>query len=60
MTLQEFARVDITSNLGKAVEKTSYYYQIQVDNDNIEQKLKVIKVCGTLASIVTLQLGVPL
>ena len=24
------------SNLGKAIEKSNYFYQIQVDNDNIE------------------------
>ena len=37
MGLQEFARADPGSNFDKAVETNNiYYYQIQIDNDNIE------------------------
>ena len=39
--LQEFGRAVQFSNLGKEVEKSSYYFQIQADtDDNIEQSLK--------------------
>ena len=52
MALQEFAQGVLKSNLGKAIN-----YQIQVANKNIEQKLKVVQACDTIASNVTLQLG---
>ena len=35
-THAEFAQAVPFLNLGQAVEKTSYYYQIQVDNDKTE------------------------
>ena len=40
MALQEFTRADPGLNCGEAVEKSSYY-QIQVDNDNIEQSIEL-------------------
>ena len=41
--------------MGKAVEIKSCYYQIQVDNENIEQS-QTIQACSYLAITIILQL----